>query len=223
MAPPHRQDVIAVLVQRFGGPEELTVEDVSVPATRSGEALVRVYAAGVGPWDALVRSGNSGLPQTLPLTPGSDIAGIVERIDGDGSHVRIGDAVYGVTNSSFTGGYAEYAAASLTSLARKPERLSFIEAASVPVIAVTAWQMLFDRASVSQGQTVLVLGAAGNVGSYAVQIAEWAGARVVPISDSRRGFEKASGVDVVIDTVGGETQERSFETLKRGGMLVSSV
>ncbi|MBV8433714.1 MAG: NADP-dependent oxidoreductase, partial [Candidatus Eremiobacteraeota bacterium] len=131
-----------------------------------------------------------------------------------------------VTNESFTGGYAQYAVASLGSIARKPESLNFIEAASAPVVAVTAWQMLFDRASVSAGQTVLVLGARGNVGSYAAQMANWAGARVIEISgpdDARQFAELAGSVDAVIDTVGREVQASSLVTLKKGGIIVSSV
>jgi NADPH:quinone reductase-like Zn-dependent oxidoreductase len=220
--------MLAVRVQHFGGPEELSLEQVEVPNPQSGEALVRVHAAGVGPWDALIRAGSSGVEEALPLTPGSDIAGIVERIhDGDEpASMAVADPVYGVTNDSFTGGYAQYAVASLGSLARTPDRLDFVEAASVPVVAVTAWQMLFERASVSAGQAVLVLGASGNVGSYAVQLANWAGARVIGIShpDDVRGFrDLGASVDAVIDTVGHETQAASFVTLKKGGILVSSV
>lgn len=225
--------MLAVRVHRFGGPEELVLERVDIPKPQPGEALVRVMAAGVGPWDALVRTDHSGLPQTLPVTPGSDIAGVVEAT---------GEAVFGLTNPSFSGGYAEYAVAECSSIARKPASLSFIEAASVPVVAVTAWQMLFDHAKVSAGETVLVHGAAGNVGAYAVQLAHWAGARVIAVAgaadnDYVRGLgatevidyrtqrfeEHVSGIDAVIDTVGGETQARSFAVLKRDGMLVSSV
>src|ERR1700722_9799574 len=211
----------AVRVHRFGGPEELVLEEIETPALGQGEALIRVEAAGVGPWDALARSGKSGLAQSLPLTPGSDIAGVVERIgsaSGAGS-LAVGDEVFGVTNTSFTGGYAQFAVAALRSIARKPVRLNFVEAASVPVVAVTAWQLLFDRAQVTSGQTVLVHGAAGNVGAYAVQLARSAGARVIAtahagdaayvrgigadeVLDAGDPFEtQVSGLDAVIDTV----------------------
>lgn len=225
--------MIAVCVHEYGGPEVLTLEETAMPVPSKNEALIRVSAAGVGPWDALLRTGHSGIPQTLPLIPGSDIAGIVEAT---------GEEVYGVTNPSFAGGYAQYAAASLDSIARKPKSLSFVEAASVPVVAVTAWQMLFDHAKVSAGQTVLVQGAAGNVGAYAVQLAHWAGARVIVVAGAsdaeylrsrgadevidfrtQRFEEHVSGVDAVIDTVGGNTQTRSFAVIKPSGMLVSSV
>lgn len=204
-----------------------------MPVPAAGAALVRVCAAGVGPWDALVRSGRSGVPQTLPLTPGACIAGVLEAT---------GEAVYGLTNPTFTGGYGQYALAMLDSLAPKPTSTGFVEAASVPVVAVTAWQMIFDHAQLTVGQTVLVQGAAGNVGAYVVQLARWAGARVVAVAaasdaaylrgigaddvidfHAQRFEECVSGVDAVIDTVGGETQARSFAVIKPGGMLVSSV
>lgn len=225
--------MIAVCVHRYGGPEVLTLEEIAMPVPTKNEALIRVSAAGVGPWDALLRTGDSGIPQTLPLIPGSDIAGVVEAT---------GEEIFGVTNLSFSGGYAQYAAASFDSIARKPKRLSFVEAASVPVVAVTAWQMLFDQAKVTAGQIVLVHGAAGNVGAYAVQLAHWAGGRVTAVAGAsdaeylrsrgadevidfrtQRFEEHASHVDAVIDTVGGDTQTRSFAILKPGGMLVSSV
>jgi NADPH:quinone reductase-like Zn-dependent oxidoreductase len=231
----------AVRIHRYGGPDALVFEEAPVPVPGPDEGLVRVCAAGVGPWDALVRSGTSGIPQTLPLIPGTDIAGVLETNGAAGSTLKPGDAIFGATNASFTDGYAQYAVASLASIAKKPASLSFVEAASVPVVAVTAWQMLFDRARVSAGQTVLVHGAAGNVGAYAVQLASWAGARVIAIaaeSDaaylrnlgaedvidrSKRFEDEVAGVDVVIDTVGGDIQRRSFGVIKPNGLLVSSV
>lgn len=227
-------EMLAVRVHSFGDIDRLVLEKTPVPTATGDDVLVRVCAAGVGPWDALVRTGGSGLPQPLPLTPGSDIAGIVEAS---------GDAIFGVTNPSFTGGYAQYALAARSSIARKPASLTFVEAASVPVVAVTAWQMLFDHAKISAGETVLVHGAAGNVGAYAVRLCRWAGARVIAVASAAdAGYARGLGanevidyrapsasknmpsdVDAVIDTVGGETQARSFAVLKRDGMLVSSV
>ncbi|HEX4012779.1 MAG TPA: NADP-dependent oxidoreductase [Candidatus Cybelea sp.] len=223
----------AIVIHSFGSIEELKLEDVPIPKPGPDQVLVRVRAAGVGPWDALVRTGKSGLPQPLPLTPGSDIAGIVEGT---------GEEVFGVTNPSFTGGYAEYAIAANDSIAAKPPALDFVAAASAPVVTVTAWRMLFDRAKIERGQSVLIQGAAGNVGAYAVQLAHWAGARVVAVAAAgdaaylrRLGAERTidyhgqrfedlvSNVDAVIDTVGGETQMRSFGVLRRGGAIVSSV
>jgi NADPH:quinone reductase-like Zn-dependent oxidoreductase len=204
--------------------------------------LLRVKAAGVGPWDALIRSGQSVLPQPLPLTLGSDVAGVVESVGFGVSHLQTGDPVFGATNGQFTGGYAEYAVASATKLARMPKRMGFIEAAAVPVVACTAWQMVFEHGAMDATKRVLVHGAAGNVGAYAVQFAKRMAREVVATAASDDAeyvrmlgadrvidfhstrFEDAlTDVDVVLDTIGGETQERSFTVLKPGGVLVSAV
>ena len=232
----------AIRVHQFGGLDSLVVEDVPRPAPGEGEVLLRVKAAGVGPWDALVRSGRSVLPQPLPLTPGSDVAGLVEQVGAGVSQFRTGDAVFGATNARFTGGYAEYAVASVAKLAKMPRRITFVEAASVPVVACTAWQMVVDHGQVDPTQRVLVHGAAGNVGAYAVQFARRAAREVVAtafpddvahvyalgadrvIDVQKTRFEDAvADVDVVLDTIGGDTQDRSFAVLKPGGVLVSAV
>jgi NADPH:quinone reductase-like Zn-dependent oxidoreductase len=232
----------ACRVHRFGPPEVIAVEETARPQPGAGEVLVRVRAAGVGPWDAWIRAGKSVIPQPLPLTPGSDLSGIVEAVASGPTGFARGDEVFGVTNKQFTGAYAEYAAAAGGMIARKPRRLSDVEAAAVPVIAVTAWQMLFDHAHVAAGQTVLVHGGGGNVGALAVQLARREGARVIATAsaadvDHVRAlgasevvdfrsvrFEDVTGpVDAVIDTVGGAVQQRSFGVLKPGGVLVSAV
>jgi NADPH:quinone reductase-like Zn-dependent oxidoreductase len=232
----------AVRVLQYGSPDVLQYADVPRPEPGKGQVRVQVKAAGVGPWDALIREGRSGVAQTLPLTLGSDIAGIVDAVGTDVAVFRVGDEVYGVTNEQFTGGYAEYALAAAGMIARKPKPLSFVEAASAPVVAVTAWQMLFEYARAVAGQKVLVHGGAGNVGAYAVQLARNAGLEVFATASSKDlEYVRAMGagtvvdyhrvrfedvvppVDVVLDTIGGETQERSFRVLKPTGILVSSV
>jgi NADPH:quinone reductase-like Zn-dependent oxidoreductase len=232
----------ACRVHRFGPPNVITVEETPRPDPTEGEVLVRVKAAGVGPWDALIRSGKSALPQPLPLTLGSDLSGIVEAVGPGVGAFTPGDEIFGVTNAHFTGAYADYAVASAAMIAKKPARLTDVDAASVPVVAVTAWQALFEEARLSRGKTVLIHGAAGNVGSYAVQFARAMGLRAIvtagaddvayvrsigadEVIDFRteRFEEKVSAVDVVIDLVGGEVQERSFSVLKPGGVLVSTV
>ena len=229
-------------VHHFGAPEVISFEDVPLPMPSNGEALVRVKAAGVGPWDAWVRAGRSVLPQPLPLTLGSDLSGIVEAVGPGVSTLKPGVEVFGVTNRQFTGAYAQYAVASVGMIAARPAGLSAIEAASVPVVGVTAQQALFEQAKLVAGQTVLVHGAAGNVGAYAIQMARHAGLRVIATANARdleavRGlgaqqvidysavrFEDAvSGVDAVVDLVGGEVQARSFAVLRPGGILVSAV
>src|SRR5215510_6173982 len=159
----------AARVLRFGPPNVITNEDVPKPEPGAGQLLVRVKAAGVGHWDALIREGKVQL-QPLPLTLGSELSGIIEGIGADVSGFELGDEVYGATNEQFGGAYAEYAVPSARRMAPKPTTLGFIEAASVPIVTVTAWQMLFEYAHVTAGQTVLIHGAAGNVGAYAVQL-----------------------------------------------------
>jgi len=182
------------------------------------------------------------MAQPLPLTLGSDLAGMVEAVGPNVSAFQVGEEVFGVTNSLFTGAYAEYALAEVGMIARKPRRLDFIEAASTPVIAITAWQMVFDRGQVDSTKRVLVQGGAGNVGAYAVQLAKSVGAEVIATVHARdvayvrslgadqvidvkttRFEDQAKEVDVVIDTIGGETLDRSFAVLKPGGILVSVV
>lgn len=226
----------------FGGPEVILFEDVPRPTPATGEVLVRVHAAGVGPWDAWVRAGRSAVPQPLPLTLGADLAGTVEAAGSRDSPFSVGDEVFGVTNPRFTGAYAQYALAFTHMLARKPRRRDFLESAAVPVVGVTARQMLFRDAGVRPGDRVLVQGAAGNVGAYAVQFARAAGAHVIASvlprdrdEALRLGAdevisipsEEAQGLrgtlDTVIDTVGGKAQSNLFAFVRKGGTLISSV
>ena len=232
----------ACRVHRFGSPEVILFEDVPRPEPSADELLVRVVAAGVGPWDAWIRAGKSALPQPLPLTLGSDFSG---KVVGIGRGVRgfsLDEDAYGATNKRFTGAYAEFAVATASMAAKKPRTLTHRDAASIPVVAVTAYQMLFDHARVEAGQRVLIHGAAGNVGAFAVDLARARGAHVIG-TDVKTGLGSATGlaaerlidttttrfedvagsVDAVIDTVGGDLQTRSFSVLKPGGVLVSSV
>lgn len=232
----------AVRVHQFGGIETITYEDIPRPVPADGPVLVRVMAPGVGPWDAWVMAGKSAIPQAMPLILCSDLSGVVEGVGPGVSRFHPRDDIYGVTNSRFTGAYAQYAVAQATMIAHKPRRLNYIEAASVPVVASTAWQMVFDHGQADRTKRVLVHGAAGNVGAYAVQLAKRAGAKIIGTAFSRdadyvrtlgadqiievqtaRFENQVREVDVVIDTIGGETLDDSFEVLKPGGVLVSSV
>lgn len=229
-------------VHHFGPPNAIVIDEIPRPVPGKDELVVRLAAAGVGPWDALIREGKSVVQPSLPIILGSDLAGFVDSVGAGVVQFKPGDEVFGVTNKQFCGGYAEYAVASVQMVAARPRSLSFVEAASVPVVAVTAYQMLFDYAQMKAGQAVLIHGAAGNVGAYAVQLAKQAELQVFATAGSAdldyvRGlgaeivvnyktakFEDAlPPVDAVLDTVGGETQHRSFRVLKPGGILVSSV
>jgi len=228
-------------ILRFGPPNVITNDDVPRPQPTAGQLLVRVKAAGVGNWDALIREGKIEL-QPLPLILGAELSGIVEAIGPQLSGFKPGDEVYGATNEQFSGAYAEYALASARMISHKPKSLNFVESASAPIVSITAWQMLFDYAQATAGQTVLILGAAGNVGAYAVQLASQAGLHVVAsagLADldyvQSLGAEKVvdykreqtdvslTGLDVVLDMVGGDAQQRSLQLLKPDGILVSVV
>jgi NADPH:quinone reductase-like Zn-dependent oxidoreductase len=204
--------------------------------------LVEVHAAGVGLWDGWIRAGKSELPQPLPLTLGSDLSGVIVGVGSGVTAFEPGDAVFGLTNRGFTGGYAQYALAGEDTIARKPSSLTHVEAASVPVVAVTAWQALFEEARLSKGARVLIHGAGGNVGAYAVQLARAAaldttatafthdvsyvrslGADTVVDAQSERFEDHVTEADAVIDLVGGDVQTRSYRVLKPGGVLVSAV
>ena len=232
----------AVRIHRFGPPEVVTVEEIPKPSPGKGEVLVRVAAAGVAPWDAIIREGKSKVSPQPPLTLGSDLSGFVEAVGPDVTGFAIGDEVYGVTNPQFCGAQAEFSVALADMIAPKPQRLNQLEAASAPVVAVTAWQMLFEYAKAKSGDTILIIGAAGNVGAYAVQMALEARMRVIAIARSRdqailralgveatldssaTGFETSlPQVDAVLDTVGGDTVQRCSGAVKAGGRLVSVV
>src|ERR1044072_1905743 len=160
----------AARIHRFGGPDVIVVEDIPASVPAMGDVLVRVAASGVAPWDALIRQGKSKVSPPPPLTLGSDLAGVVEAVGPGVRQFNSGDEVYGVTNTQLVGANAEYAIASVGMIAAKPLRLSSLEAASLPVVAVTAWQMLFEHARPEAGQTVLILGAGGKSGGLAGQI-----------------------------------------------------
>lgn len=232
----------AVRIRSFGPPEVVVVEDIPKPSPGKGEVLVRVAAAGVAPWDAIIREGKSKVSPQPPLTLGSDLSGFVEEVGPDVNEFAIGDEVYGVTNPQFCGAQAEFAVAVAGMIAPKPRRLNHLEAASAPVVSVTAWQMLFEYAQAKSGDTILITGAAGNVGAYAVQMALQAGMRVITVARSSdqellRAFgvetildSSATGletslpqVDAVLDTVGGDTIQRCSGAVKPGGRLVSVV
>jgi NADPH:quinone reductase-like Zn-dependent oxidoreductase len=234
----------AVRFHSYGGPEVLVLEEMDRPEAGAGEVLIRVQAAGVNPLDWKVRAGHvkAWMKHRLPLIPGWDVSGVVEAAAPDVTALKVGDGVYGMLNFMRNGAYAEYVAASPMHLALKPSSIDHIRAGAVPLASLTAWQSLFEVAGLKSGQTVLIHAAAGGVGHFAVQLAKWKGARVIgtasagnelflrelgadEVIDYRttRFEEAVHDVDVVLDTIGGDTQERSWQVLKNGGILVATL
>jgi NADPH:quinone reductase-like Zn-dependent oxidoreductase len=223
----------AVLVHETGSPDVLSFEETERPEPGGGEVLIRVHAVSVNPIDWKYRRGF--IPKQLPAVLGNDVSGTVELSRADG--FSAGDEVFGIAAS---GGYAEFATAPARVIAKKPAGVSHEQAAAIPVAGLTAWQALFDRANLQRGQTALIAGAAGGVGHFAVQFAKHAGARAVGSGSSRnRDFvlglgadeyvdythqdvaESVSDVDVVFDTVGGDTTRSLLAAVRAGGALIT--
>jgi NADPH:quinone reductase-like Zn-dependent oxidoreductase len=234
----------AIVVHEYGGPEVLKYEDAPRPEPKDNEILVRVIAAGVNPVDGMIRAGMFAKysKNAFPLVPGYDVAGTVEKTGGKIDQYKAGDAVYAYIGLKQGGGYAEYAVAAEKEVSPKPQSLTFEEAAAIPLAAETAWQALFDVAKLSAGQTILIHGGSGGVGTFAIQIAKARGAKViatastpnqdllkqlgadVAIDYTKTEFEDiAKDVDVVMDTVGKDTLARSYGVVKKGGFIVSLV
>jgi NADPH:quinone reductase-like Zn-dependent oxidoreductase len=230
----------AVVAHEYGGPEVLKYEDAPRPEPKENELLVRVIACGVNPADPLVISGRFAkeFGTHLPLIAGYDVAGVVEKTGAKVTKFKAGDAVYGY--ALFGGGWAEYAVLAENEAAIKPKNATFTDAAAVPMGALTAWQALIDMAKLSAGQTVLIHGGSGGVGSFAVQIAKSRGAKViatasaanqdllkqlgadVAIDYAKTKFEDVvKDVDVVLDTVGRDTLARSYAIVKKGGIVTT--
>jgi NADPH:quinone reductase-like Zn-dependent oxidoreductase len=232
----------AIRMHSPGGPELLVYEEAPRPVLQPGDALVRVFASAITKdelsW-AETYQACDGKPR-LPSIPGHELSGVVEALASGVKEVEVGNAVYALASFCRDGSAAEYIAIRAADLAPKPRTLDHLQAASVPLAALTAWQALFDHATVSSGQRVLIHGAAGGVGTFAVQLASWKGAEVIATASARnheflrelgasklidytkeRFEDVTSGVDAVLDTIGGETLSRSWGVLRAGGTLVS--
>jgi NADPH:quinone reductase-like Zn-dependent oxidoreductase len=233
----------AIRIHHFGGPEVLQIDDTLIPTEPKDALLVRVFAAGLNPVDHKTREGK--FPpvgdQQLPATLGRDISGVVHGTGSDVRNFRAGETIYAMLGPD-RGGFAEYVIVKAEEAAPKPVCLNHLEAAAVPLAALTAWQGLFDHGRLAAGQTVLIHGGAGGVGHFAIQFARQRGARVMTtVSGGDREFVQALGadvaidyhtqrfedqarnVDLVLDLIGGETQARSWPVLRPGGMLVSTL
>jgi NADPH:quinone reductase-like Zn-dependent oxidoreductase len=240
VAQPAKTTMKAIVVHEYGGPEVLKYEEVSRPEPKEDQILVRVIAAGVNPVDAGIRSGEYAkfFGTKLPWIPGFDIAGVVEKAGAKVTKFTTGDSVYGMIGH----GYAEYAVTTEVAAAPKPRSLTYVEAAGVPGVALTAWQALIDTAKLSAGQTVLIHGGSGGVGTFAIQIAKARGAKVIATASTRnqdllrqlganvaidyrkQKFEDVvKDVDVVLDSVGNDTLARSYGVVRKGGFIVTIV
>lgn len=251
----------AIRLHEFGGPEVLRYEDAPLPGLKPGEVLVRVHAVGINPPDWYLSNGYKTLPpewrpsMPLPVIPGSDVSGVVAAVASDVQGFSVGDEVFGMIRFPSFGesaAYAEYVAAPASDLAHKPAGIDHVHAAGAPMAGLTAWQFLIElghdvqnplqpdrhRPVPLNGKMVLVNGAAGGVGHFAVQLAKWKGAHVIAVaSGTHESFLRELGadefidytkrppedvahdVDLVVDTLGGPTTGRFLRTLKRGGAL----
>lgn len=231
----------AVRIHGYGGPEVLTYESAPVPKVGDNEVLVRLSATSVNPFDAAMRAGYIAqyIPRSFPAILGTDIAGRVDAIGPAVTSFAVGDMVYGRGGIFRDGSYAEYAVVGDSELAMLPTTIDAEAAAALPHVALSAWQAMFSLGELSEGQTILIHGAAGGVGHVATQLAKWRGATVIGTTSRYADFLRGLGadevvdypntpfedvareVDIVLDTVGGDTQDRSWQTLKSGGILVS--
>ncbi len=225
-----------------GGPENLVYEEADIPKISRGEVLIRVHAASITPtelsWNSSFTDRNK--KERFPVIPSFEVSGTVSGISSEVKHLKVGDEVYGLLDFWRNGAAAEYVATDAAEITLKPSALDHISAASLPLSGLTAWQALFDHGHLKPGQAVLIHGAAGGVGSLAVQIAHWKGAEVIGtcsrgkeaivrqlganqiIDYGNARFEDvANGVDLVVDTVGGEVLNRSYQTVRRGGTVVT--
>ena len=232
-----------VRIHRFGGPDVLQIDEVEPSAADASQVLVDVKAASINPVDFKIRNGQypAVKEDRLPYTLGRDVSGVVETCGAQATQFKVGDAVFGMVGIG-GGGYAEKVVLDQKAITRKPPALDYVHAAAIPLAGQTAWQGLFRHGQLKAGQSVLIHGGSGGVGHFAVQFAKAKGARVLTtVSTDNVAFARGLGADVVIDyktqrfedqaqdldmvfdLIGGETRERSWKLLKRGGILVSTL
>jgi NADPH:quinone reductase-like Zn-dependent oxidoreductase len=233
----------AIRLHQVGESESLRCEDAPKPSPKDNQVLVRVHATAITPtefaWYPTFHTPDGGT-RPFPIILGHEFSGVVDAIGSACTGVQIGDPVYGLSDWFIDGAQADYCLTMPANIAPKPASLDHAQAAAVPISALTAWQALIDRAQLSEGQRVLIHGAAGGVGSFAVQLARHKRAHVIAtVSAANTDFVTALGADevidyrttpfetvvrdvnVVLDTVGGDTRNRSWEILNKGGQLVT--
>jgi NADPH:quinone reductase-like Zn-dependent oxidoreductase len=230
----------AVQISSYGKNDVVQLVEFGIPVPNADEVLIKVETAGVNAIDWKIRSGaGERLGLKLPILLGGEIAGVIEKLGDAVTSFKEGDRVFGMVKA---GGFADYVSAKASDIALIPQGLDFVQAAAIPLCGLTAWQAMFDIAGLREGQSILVVGASGAVGSLAVQLAKVKGAQVTGMaSDKNKDFVESLGVsqfidyekekfedigkrfDVVFDTVGGETFKKSFQFVKKGGFLVTAV
>ena len=232
----------AVHIYEYGSPSVLTFEDAACPSPGPGEALIRVEATSVNPFDCAMRAGylQSYFQLPMPYIPGVDLAGVVAEVGEGVTEFQPGDSVFARGGIVRDGANAQYAVTPVADMARKPATLDALHAAALPHVALTAWQARFELAQLGQGQTVLIHGAGGGVGHVATQLAKSRGATVIGTTSRNRDLvggladtvidymetpfeQEVHDVDVVLDTIGGDTQDRSWQVIRPGGILVSLI
>ena len=232
----------AFIVDRYGGPERVRAGETTEPEVGENDVLIQIHAAGVNPLDFKIRNGEFKqiMPYRLPLILGNEAAGVVVRIGSRVRRFKPGDEVYAKTGKGRIGTFAEFIAIAEDDVAHKPKALTMEEAASIPLVGLTAWQALVERANLKKGQRVLIQAGSGGVGTFAIQLARHLGA-IVATTASAANFDlvKRLGAETVIDyrkddfasilkdydlvlnSQGGETLDKSLRVLKPGGMLIS--
>jgi len=231
----------AVLISRYGGADAAHIASIETPAPGQGQVRVKVRAAGVNGIDWKVREGHvrNAFPLQLPIVLGAEMAGVVDAVGPDASRFRVGDRVMGAVGG--LGAYAEFVTVGEASLAPTPDDLSDVQAAAMPVAAVAAWNSLHHAGPITPGQRILVHGAAGGLGAYAVQYARQAGAEVFATASAadldyvrslgahqvidyqtQRFEDVLENIDLVLDYVGGEVLDRSWQVLAEDGVIIGT-
>jgi NADPH:quinone reductase-like Zn-dependent oxidoreductase len=234
----------AVRIHKYGDQSELSYEEAPLPTVGANDVLIRVVAAAVNPVDWKIREGHlkDMVSYSMPVILGWDVSGTVEATGGDVSKFKVGDAVFSRPNIKRNGSYAVFLAVNEEEVALKPKTISHVDAASLPLAGITAWEALFNTAQLSENQRILIHAGAGGVGTLAIQLAKSRGAYVITTTSaknlelvkslgadeaidykSQRFEEIVKDVDAVFDTIGGEVQEHSWSVLKPGGILISIV
>lgn len=232
----------AARIHAYGDASQIKIEEAPLPTLNPDDVLIRAIATSVNPVDWKIRAGylQQMIQYAMPLTLGLDVSGVVAAIGSAVTRFKIGDAVYSRPDTTRNGTYAEFVAVRESEIAFKPTTISHVEAASLPLVSITAWQTLITTAALAKGQRVLIQAGAGGVGSIAIQLAKSLGAHVTATASAGKlallrglGADEvidyraqdfatvARDMDVVLDTMGGAVQDASWATLKPGGILVS--